>query len=137
MKLRYAIECGSMICRRFESVHIKVTVADKEDLELTNHLAGHQRKYLKLTFNNVNDLMEVRKGLQSFIESNKAMAKSSNYNQQGGASSSKKDKGVHGGFVKSQGAADSGPEVHMKQLSWMHAPYHLIIYTYLHLLDRM
>jgi hypothetical protein len=108
-----------MICRRFESVHVKVEVADKEDLELINHLAGHKRKYLKLTFNNVNDLMEVRKGLQTFIESNKALGKSASYNKAsnssvgggGGGASKKKDIGVHGGFVKAQGTADSGPEV--------------------------
>lgn len=103
-----------MICRRFESVYIKVDVADKEDLELANHLAGHQRKYLKLTFNNVNDLMEVKKGLQSFIESNKSMEKSATYNK--ATSGSKKDIGIHGGFVKAQGAAESGPEVYPHSL---------------------
>ena len=36
-----------------------VEVIDKEDLELANHLAGHRRKYLRVKFNNVTDLMDV------------------------------------------------------------------------------
>jgi len=38
-----------------------VDAVDKEDLELANHLAGHRRKYLRLKFNSVGDLMEVHR----------------------------------------------------------------------------
>ena len=54
------------------SEELQEEVADKEDLDLANHLAGHQRRYLKLKFNNVADLMEVRKQLMPLIEANQS-----------------------------------------------------------------
>jgi DNA polymerase epsilon subunit 1 len=51
-------------------VHLVVETVDKEDLELANHLAGHQRRYLKLKFNNVGDMMNVRKELQPLVAAN-------------------------------------------------------------------
>lgn len=66
-----------MLQRRFESTSpplpLGVEVVDKEDLELANHLAGHQRKYLKLKFNNVSDMMNARKELQPIVASNQVV----------------------------------------------------------------
>lgn len=36
--------------RRFETQHMRITVCEKEDLELPNHLSGLKHKFLKLAF---------------------------------------------------------------------------------------
>lgn len=74
---RFCGDVASMLQRRFESTSpplpLGVEVVDKEDLELANHLAGHQRKYLKLKFNNVSDMMNARKELQPIVASNQVV----------------------------------------------------------------
>jgi len=71
---RFVADVASLLLRRFEAsappVHLAVEAVDKEDLELANHLAGHQRRYLKLKFNNVGDMMNVRKELQPLVAAN-------------------------------------------------------------------
>ncbi|CBQ70431.1 probable POL2-DNA polymerase epsilon, calytic subunit A [Sporisorium reilianum SRZ2] len=49
--------------RRFEGLIQSIQRERKEDLKLPNHLLGHQRLYLRLTFLNVQDLLSVRKEL--------------------------------------------------------------------------
>ncbi|SNX82388.1 probable POL2 - DNA polymerase epsilon, calytic subunit A [Melanopsichium pennsylvanicum] len=49
--------------RRFEGLLQSIQRDRKEDLKLPNHLLGHQRLYLRLTFLNVQDLLSVRKEL--------------------------------------------------------------------------
>ncbi|ETS61130.1 hypothetical protein PaG_05080 [Moesziomyces aphidis] len=49
--------------RRFEGLIQSIQRERKEDLKLPNHLMGHKRLYLRLTFLNVQDLLSVRKEL--------------------------------------------------------------------------
>lgn len=49
--------------RRFQGLIQSIQRDRKEDLKLPNHLLGHQRLYLRLTFLNVLDLLSVRKEL--------------------------------------------------------------------------
>ncbi|CCF54758.1 hypothetical protein NDA11_001598 [Ustilago hordei] len=49
--------------RRFQGLIQSIQRDRKEDLKLPNHLLGHQRLYLRLTFLNVQDLLSVRKEL--------------------------------------------------------------------------
>ncbi|KAJ3294019.1 DNA polymerase epsilon catalytic subunit [Borealophlyctis nickersoniae] len=57
--------------RRFNKVVQKVTIVTKEDLRLNNHLLGNTRKALKLSFHNVQSLLQVRKVLLPASERNK------------------------------------------------------------------
>lgn len=49
--------------RNYESTLSSVKRERKEDLKLPNHLIGHSRIYLRLSFSNVHDLLDVRKEL--------------------------------------------------------------------------
>ena len=60
-------------CKRmFEGLLKKVEHITKEDLQMPNHLLGYRRPFLKLTFANVNDLLQVRKTIMPIAEKNKA-----------------------------------------------------------------
>ncbi|KAJ5095595.1 hypothetical protein NUU61_004951 [Penicillium alfredii] len=62
-------------CRRsFEGSIKKFTRLEKEDLNLPNHLLGHRRTFIKLSFANVSDLLEVRRTLLPLAEKNKKNA---------------------------------------------------------------
>ncbi|XP_027348237.1 DNA polymerase epsilon catalytic subunit A-like [Abrus precatorius] len=58
--------------RCFESQIADVEIIEKEDLDLRNHLSGLRKSYLKLSFDTVQQLMEVKKGLMPIVEKNKA-----------------------------------------------------------------
>jgi DNA polymerase epsilon subunit 1 len=59
-------------CRRmFEDQVKNVTHLEKEDLQMPNHLLGHRRSVLQLTFANVGNLLAVRKALLPIAEKNK------------------------------------------------------------------
>lgn len=47
--------------RKYESKISKIERQRKEDLKLPNHLMGHSRILLKLSFHNVHDLLDVRR----------------------------------------------------------------------------
>jgi DNA polymerase epsilon subunit 1 len=49
------------LLRRFEGLLVSCARQKKEDLKLPNHLVGHQRTYVKLSFHNVHDLLTVRR----------------------------------------------------------------------------
>ncbi|CEH14532.1 dna polymerase catalytic subunit a [Ceraceosorus bombacis] len=49
--------------RKFEGLVVACARERKEDLKLPNHLVGHKRTYVKLTFHNVHDLLTVRRYL--------------------------------------------------------------------------
>lgn len=46
-------------------------VVAKEDLQMVNHLSGKTQRYLKLSFNNVSQLMEVKKEMLKIVRKNK------------------------------------------------------------------
>jgi DNA polymerase epsilon subunit 1 len=54
-----------------------VSIVYREDLDLKNHLAGHQRKLMKIAFDNTQALMDVRNELVPTIARNRANAKRS------------------------------------------------------------
>ena len=59
-------------CKRmFEGLVKAVSRAEKEDLQMPNHLLGYRRTFLKLTFANVSDLLSVRKVIMPIAEKNK------------------------------------------------------------------
>ncbi|KAJ6167043.1 DNA polymerase epsilon catalytic subunit A [Penicillium chermesinum] len=62
-------------CRRsFEGLIKSFKQVEKEDLNLPNHLLGHRRKFLRLNFANVGNLLEVRRTLLPLAEKNKKNA---------------------------------------------------------------
>lgn len=59
-------------CRRkFEGVVKGIKRIEKEDLQMPNHLLGYRRTFLQLAFENVNDLLSVRKTIMPIAEKNK------------------------------------------------------------------
>ena len=59
-------------CRRkFEGLVKGVKRIQKEDLQMPNHLLGYRRNFLRLSFENVNDLLAVRKVILPIAENNK------------------------------------------------------------------
>lgn len=59
-------------CRRkFEGLVKGVKQIQKEDLQMPNHLLGYRRIFLQLSFENVNDLLAVRKVILPVAENNK------------------------------------------------------------------
>lgn len=59
-------------CRRkFEGLVKGVKRVQKEDLQMPNHLLGYRRSFLQLSFENVNDLLAVRKVILPIAENNK------------------------------------------------------------------
>ena len=55
-------EIGNFLTRKFEGCLL--SVEDKEDLEMPNHLSGLQHKFIKLMFNTVNELIEAKSQLR-------------------------------------------------------------------------
>lgn len=51
------------LMRKYEGLLQHISRERKDDLKLPNHLLGHQRTFLKLSFHNVNDLLNVRREL--------------------------------------------------------------------------
>ena len=59
-------------CRRkFEGQVKGLRQIEKEDLQMPNHLLGYRRLFLQLTFENVGDLLGVRRVLMPIAEKNK------------------------------------------------------------------
>ena len=59
-------------CRRkYEGLVKKVKRIEKEDLQMPNHLLGYRRTFLQLAFENVSDLLSVRKSVMPIAEKNK------------------------------------------------------------------
>lgn len=60
-------------CKRTFEGSVKVIArVEKEDLQMPNHLLGYRRTFLKLSFPNVSELLNVRKVLMPIAEQNKA-----------------------------------------------------------------
>ena len=59
-------------CRRkFEGLVKGIKRVEKEDLQMPNHLLGYRRTFLRLAFENVGDLLGVRKTILPIAETNK------------------------------------------------------------------
>lgn len=57
--------------RRFEGLVKDVKRIEKEDLQMPNHLLGYRRLFLQLAFQNVPDLLSVRRDIMPIAEKNK------------------------------------------------------------------
>jgi len=68
-------ECEQYLRRKFERKLTLVEQVEKEDLDLKNHLIGLQQIYLKLSFLNVQDLMDVRSKINPIVNKNKVKVK--------------------------------------------------------------
>ncbi|KAM3572228.1 hypothetical protein VYU27_005762 [Nannochloropsis oceanica] len=68
---RYVAEVTQLLQRKFDQVGMTIVACDKEDLDMPNHLSGKLHRFLRLSFSNVSDLMEVRSVLMPLVERNK------------------------------------------------------------------
>ncbi|KAJ4869219.1 DNA polymerase epsilon catalytic subunit A [Raphanus sativus] len=75
----YAATKGSMeseveayLRRKYERQVADIEIVEKEDLDLKNHLSGLRKKYLKVSFDTVQQLMEVKRDLSHIVERNQA-----------------------------------------------------------------
>ncbi|XP_062219147.1 DNA polymerase epsilon catalytic subunit A-like [Phragmites australis] len=69
-KDKMELEVEAYIRRRYEGEISDIEIIEKEDLDLKNHLSGLKRKYLKLQFDAVQQLMRVRNDLLHVVEKN-------------------------------------------------------------------
>ncbi|KAF7327720.1 DNA polymerase epsilon catalytic subunit [Mycena kentingensis (nom. inval.)] len=60
------------LVKKYEGLVVRVTREWKEDLQLPNHLMGHRRLYLQLSFRNVSDLLAVRREIVPLALANSA-----------------------------------------------------------------
>ncbi|KAF8586771.1 DUF1744-domain-containing protein [Ramaria rubella] len=58
------------LMKKYEGVICRITREKKEDLKLPNHLLGHRRLYLQLSFRNVSDLLTVRRDILPLAQAN-------------------------------------------------------------------
>lgn len=71
VKKGYEVEVEEWCRRMFEGLVKKMTKVVREDLKMPNHLLGHRREFLQLSFANVSHLLEVRRTLLPLAEKNK------------------------------------------------------------------
>ena len=65
------VEVEEWCRRKFEGLVKGLRRVEKEDLQMPNHLLGYRRTFLQLSFENVGDLLGVRKILMPIAENNK------------------------------------------------------------------
>ncbi|GAU25117.1 hypothetical protein TSUD_274060 [Trifolium subterraneum] len=71
-KNKMEMDVDAYLRRRYESQIADIKIVEKEDLDLKNHLSGLRKSYLKLSFDTVQQLMNVRNDLMHVVERNKA-----------------------------------------------------------------
>lgn len=71
VKKGYEMEVEEWCRRSFEDMIKKFARLEKEDLNLPNHLLGYRKTYIKLSFANVSNLLEVRRTILPLAEKNK------------------------------------------------------------------
>ncbi|XP_049379283.1 DNA polymerase epsilon catalytic subunit A-like isoform X1 [Solanum stenotomum] len=69
-KDKMEMDVDSYLRRRYESQIADIEVLEKEDLDLKNHLSGLHRSYLKISFDTVQQLMDVKRDLTHIVERN-------------------------------------------------------------------
>ncbi|KAF0934637.1 hypothetical protein E2562_026131 [Oryza meyeriana var. granulata] len=69
-KDKMELEVEAYLRRRYEGDISDIEIIEKEDLDLKNHLSGLKRKYLKIQFDTVQQLMRVRNDLLHVVEKN-------------------------------------------------------------------
>ncbi|KAK6936184.1 DNA polymerase epsilon, catalytic subunit A, C-terminal [Dillenia turbinata] len=71
-KDKMEMEVEVYLRRRYEGVIADIQIVDKEDLDLKNHLSGLFKSYLKISFDTVQQLMNVKNDLLHIVERNQA-----------------------------------------------------------------
>ncbi|CAJ1979167.1 unnamed protein product [Sphenostylis stenocarpa] len=71
-KDKMEMDVEAYLRRRYEGQIADIEIIEKEDLDLKNHLSGLRKSYLKLSFDTVQQLMDVKKDLMPSVERNKA-----------------------------------------------------------------
>ncbi len=67
----------SYLSRKLSGHVSGIGMVDKEDLDLPNHLVGLRRRYLKLQFATVEDLMKAKREVMSAVRKNRERDKNS------------------------------------------------------------
>ncbi|XP_034220092.1 DNA polymerase epsilon catalytic subunit A-like isoform X4 [Prunus dulcis] len=71
-KEKTEMDVEAYLRRRYENQIADIEIVEKEDLDLKNHLSGLRKSYLKLSFDNVQQLMNVKSDLLHVVERNHA-----------------------------------------------------------------
>ncbi|XP_052190980.1 DNA polymerase epsilon catalytic subunit A-like isoform X2 [Diospyros lotus] len=71
-KVKMEMDVEAYLRRRYESQIADIEIVDKEDLDLKNHLSGLHKAYLKISFDTVQQLMQVKSDLMHVVERNQA-----------------------------------------------------------------
>ncbi|CAD6231570.1 GSCOCG00001475001-RA-CDS [Cotesia congregata] len=61
-------ELSIFLQKKYSGIVSKIEIVRKEDLDLPNHLAGIQQKYLKLSFSNIVDMTKVKKQIRHAVK---------------------------------------------------------------------
>ncbi|KAM5584440.1 DNA polymerase epsilon catalytic subunit A-like [Rosa sericea] len=69
-KEKMEMDVEAYLRRRYESRIADIEIVAKEDLDLKNHLSGLHKSYLKLSFDTVQQLMNVKSDLLQVVERN-------------------------------------------------------------------
>ena len=70
------LEVEAYIRRRYEGKIAESTIVEKESLDLKNHVTGLKQTFLKVAFNTVSELMDVRRDLLPIVRRNRSKAQS-------------------------------------------------------------
>lgn len=70
-KEKVEMDVESYLRRRYESQIANIEIVEKEDLDLKNHLSGLRRSYLRISFDTVQQLMNVKNDLLHVVERNR------------------------------------------------------------------
>ncbi|KAM1255671.1 hypothetical protein ACFX1Q_029918 [Malus domestica] len=70
-KEKMEMDVEAYLRRRYQNQIADVQIVQKEDLDLKNHLSGLRKSYLKLSFDNVQQLMNVKSDLLHVVERNR------------------------------------------------------------------
>ncbi|KAI7983738.1 DNA polymerase epsilon catalytic subunit A [Camellia lanceoleosa] len=71
-KDKMEMDVDAYLRRRYQSQIADIEIIEKEDLDLKNHLSGLRKAYLKISFDTVQQLMNVRRDLMRVVERNQA-----------------------------------------------------------------
>ncbi|XP_050281236.1 DNA polymerase epsilon catalytic subunit A-like isoform X3 [Quercus robur] len=69
-KEKTEVDVEAYLRRRYESQIADIEIIEKEDLDLKNHLSGLHKPYLKLSFDTVQQLMNVKSDLLHVVQRN-------------------------------------------------------------------
>lgn len=75
--VRRLSEISAILLKKFEGC--KTEQIELEDLDLQNHLSGKKHKFLKISFNTVNELMEAKNEIRPIVTANQKIRADGNY----------------------------------------------------------